>query len=80
VILPDGLGASTGASVTTGASVAACVLSGAGGSVVGVAAGAQAESITVIRTVIPMNLNIFWPNIFFLLMYYERIEGSVHLK
>src|SRR5688572_23494440 len=70
-----------GASVTAGASVATDVLSGAlvaGGSTVavGLVAGAQAESITANKRVIPMNLDIFLLNIFFLLIYYERIEAS----
>jgi hypothetical protein len=52
------------------------VLSGslvAGDSTVGVAAGAHAESITAIKTRIPIQLKIVLRNMFFLLMYFERM-------
>ena len=42
-------------------------------------AGAQAESITASKRVIAMKSNIFLVNIFFLLIYYERIEGYTTL-
>ena len=40
---------------------------------VGVAAGAHAESITVVKTMIPIQLKIVLRNMFFLLIYSERM-------
>jgi hypothetical protein len=68
-----------GASVEAGASVAAEVLSDslvAGDSTAGVAAGPQAESITAIKRMIPIKLKVVLRNMFFLLVYSERIEAS----
>jgi hypothetical protein len=69
VIFPEGLAASVGAAVAAGGSVAtdASVAAG-GGSAVGLPAGAQAESITVINRMIVTNLSRFLPDIFFLLV------------
>jgi hypothetical protein len=73
VTLPEGFAALVGASVATGASVAAEVASGAlvaGGFTAGVevAAGAHAQSRTAIKRVMPISLDIFLPNMFFLLI------------